>query len=582
MSINMTSLYLKFLYFILMFVSSLITISADLQNLSDSKQIESKANHLPDTKFNSIEYEEYSAVGEKEKGSQSPERNQLAFSNFNYNLGNINVERSQLLSTDVFDPNISWDSQWNPGLNAQQISAVSLDPHGNIAVFHRGNHTWNTGSFNTENKFDQRLGPIKQNTIVLISKTGEKIAEWGSNMFYMPHGITIDSLGNYWVTDVALHQVFKFNVQDIQDHIQELQQDGLKINLSTSKEIKKEISENSILKSSLTLGVRFEPGNDNIRFCKPTAVAIQENGDFFVSDGYCNSRIIKYSKDGERILVWGRHWSFIETINYGSPPVNALFVPHSLALAEESNYLFVADRENGRILCYFASNGTFHKEYKNPIIGAKIYSIAYAQEKIYLVNGPESVHTRGFVIDIDSGSILSQFGPKKDMLMPHDLAVTKDESEIYVVELNSPQVYRFIQKTNSSLRNKSRNLGHEPAPLTSSNTVAIDPPNQKTTTATIVLSIITIAVILIVLCIVVAAVLSRCQKRGCLLTVRKRMRWEAERSENFKLSGLFEHRKGKGFKLFDRRPNTRDFSKLNTEPETSDEEHPENSLAKMI
>lgn len=60
------------------------------------------------------------------------------------------------------------------------------------------------------------------------------------------------------------------------------------------------------------------------------------------------------------------------------------------------------------------------------------------------------------------------------------------------------------------------------------------------------------------------------------------MRWEAERRENFKLSSLLEGRRGKSFKILEKRPNPRDFSKLNTEPETSEDEHPENSLTKVI
>jgi len=64
--------------------------------------------------------------------------------------------------------------------------------------------------------------------------------------------------------------------------------------------------------------------------------------------------------------------------------------------------------------------------------------------------------------------------------------------------------------------------------------------------------------------------------------MRKKMRWEAERRENFKLSSLLEGRRGRSFKFLDKRPNTRDFSKLNTEPETSEDERPENSLAKVI
>lgn len=64
---------------------------------------------------------------------------------------------------------------------------------------------------------------------------------------------------------------------------------------------------------------------------------------------------------------------------------------------------------------------------------------------------------------------------------------------------------------------------------------------------------------------------------GCLL--RRNNYWESDRKENFKLSRVLESRQGKkGFRLFDKRPNTKDFSKLNTEPETSDDERGEDSL----
>jgi DNA-binding beta-propeller fold protein YncE len=57
-------------------------------------------------------------------------------------------------------------------------------------------------------------GPILTNTIVTLSpKTGDVLSSWGAGFFYMPHGITIDHQGNVWVTDVAMHQVFKVKNQ---------------------------------------------------------------------------------------------------------------------------------------------------------------------------------------------------------------------------------------------------------------------------------------------------------------------------------------------------------------------------------
>lgn len=89
----------------------------------------------------------------------------------------------------------------------------------------------------------------------------------------MPHGLTIDYYNNIWLTDVALHQVFKYD--------------------STGTDI------------LLVLGVKFEPGGDKSHFCKPTSVAVLPNGDFFVADGYCNSRIVKYSKSGSILMEIG-------------------------------------------------------------------------------------------------------------------------------------------------------------------------------------------------------------------------------------------------------------------------------------
>lgn len=140
---------------------------------------------------------------------------------------------------------------------------------------------------------------------------------------------------------------------------------------------------------------------------------------------------------------------FIESI-YGQTPLQNTFnVPHALALASELNLLFVADRENGRILSFYATNGTFHKEYQNlKYIGPLIYSIAYAGGRLYVINGPTSrynIHVRGYVVDVNSGKIFCQFGPGQDFDSPHDIAISQNASEIYVVELNKNITYKFSQ-----------------------------------------------------------------------------------------------------------------------------------------
>jgi hypothetical protein len=53
------------------------------------------------------------------------------------------------------------------------------------------------------------------------------------------------------------------------------------------------------------LGRKLEPGSSDGEFCKPTSVAVLPSGEFFVADGYCNSRIIKYTKSGVKLAEWG-------------------------------------------------------------------------------------------------------------------------------------------------------------------------------------------------------------------------------------------------------------------------------------
>lgn len=140
---------------------------------------------------------------------------------------------------------------------------------------------------------------------------------------------------------------------------------------------------------------------------------------------------------------------FIESI-YGQTPLQNTFnVPHALALASDMNLLFVADRENGRIASFYASNGTFYRNYKSlNIIGPLIYSVAYAKGRIYVINGPVSrynIRVQGFVLDVKTGVILFQFSPGQDMDSPHDIAISQNASEIYVVELNKNITYKFSQ-----------------------------------------------------------------------------------------------------------------------------------------
>lgn len=224
----------------------------------------------------------------------------------------------------------------------------------------------------------------------------------------MPHGLTIDQEGNVWVTDVALHQVMKFNAKGY---------------MKTPE---------------ITLGTAFKPGPSRSQFCKPTAVAVLPDGQFFVSDGYCNTRILKYSKDGTLIKVWGQN-SF-QGLAFDVAPENYFAIPHALTLVPELNLLCVADRENGRVQCFHTSNGTFHSQYHSPIIGDRLFSVAYAPiegGQLFVVNGPmlppKPEHyneVRGYVIDMKTKKVVGKLDHK--FSNPHDIIVSPDGMEVTI------------------------------------------------------------------------------------------------------------------------------------------------------
>ncbi|XP_030291496.1 peptidyl-glycine alpha-amidating monooxygenase isoform X2 [Sparus aurata] len=306
-------------------------------------------------------------------------------------------------------------STWpQSSLQLGQVSGLALDTDSNLVIFHRGDHHWGADSFNSKARYLQRsLGPIQQSTILVVDPDkGYILKASGRNMFYLPHGITTDKENNYWVTDVALHQVLK-------------------------------VSSDGSDRTLLALGEAFTPGSDSNHFCQPTDVAVDtETGNIFVSDGYCNARILKFSADGKYLSEWGA----------GSSDRRRRIpfrIPHSLVFLPNKQEVCVADRENGRIQCFIAETGEFVKEVKKEEFGGEVFAITYSPAGnglIFAVNGDSPYYSaplRGFVIDYSTKDILDTFNPeKKEFKMPHDIAVTKDGS-VFVGDAGNKSVFKF-------------------------------------------------------------------------------------------------------------------------------------------
>ncbi|XP_059580966.1 peptidyl-glycine alpha-amidating monooxygenase isoform X6 [Alligator mississippiensis] len=321
-------------------------------------------------------------------------------------------EEEEILDQDFhIEEAVDW-----PGINIKlgQVSGLALDPEYNLVLFHRGDHVWDENSFDSRFVYQQRgLGPIEQNTILVIDPSNAAVLHsTGKNLFYLPHGLSIDKDGYYWVTDVALHQVFKLGAHD-------------KAPL-------------------LTLGMALQPGNDKNHFCQPTDVAVDPiTGTIYVSDGYCNSRIVQFSPNGLFIMQWG------EETSSGTPKSGQFLIPHSLALIPDFAQLCVADRGNGRIQCFRLETGEFTKEIKHKSFGRELFAVSYVPGGLlFAVNGkpyPGDLEpVQGFVMNFSTGEIIDTFVPvRKNFEMPHDIVASEDKT-VYVGDAHARTVWKFV------------------------------------------------------------------------------------------------------------------------------------------
>ncbi|MBV6450209.1 MAG: hypothetical protein MHPDNHAH_00930 [Anaerolineales bacterium] len=276
------------------------------------------------------------------------------------------------------------------GVRIGQVSGIGINSRGDVIVFHRADRVWGGEDFG--------LDFISSPTVfVLDDETGELLDSWGEDMFVIPHGLTIDHEDNLWITDVGLHQVLKFD------------------------------SSGNLL---MTLGERGVAGNDNDHFNQPTDVAIAQDGSFYVSDGYGNSRISKFSPSGEFIESWG---------TFGNES-SQFDTPHSIALDPAGN-VYVADRGNAR-LQIFDPNGNFIGEWKSSALGRPWAVRIDSSGNIFIVDGGDQSQfwpDRARILKVDpAGNILASFGSygsePGQFIWPHAIALGNDGA-LYVGEV---------------------------------------------------------------------------------------------------------------------------------------------------
>jgi peptidylamidoglycolate lyase len=287
------------------------------------------------------------------------------------------------------------------GYNLGLCAGVGVDSHNNVFVFHRGSRRWQT-PFPTD--------PIATATVTILDgQTGRLINSWGADEFIMPHGLTIDREDNVWLTDVGLHQVFKFNHEG---------------------------------KLLLTLGERGKSGADSSHFNLPTDVAVLPDGSFYVSDGYKNTRVVKFAADGRYEFEWGTK---------GDDP-GQFKLPHGIAVDAQGR-VYVCDRSNSRIQI-FDARGKFLDQWKGIHLGRPYGVEVAADGHVFIIDGGEpslKPSERGKAVELDAeGRVLDTFGAfgrePGQFQLGHDIAVAPDGS-VYVAEGTGQRVQKFVKKT---------------------------------------------------------------------------------------------------------------------------------------
>jgi len=330
-------------------------------------------------------------------------------------------------------PDIPFDSvpdflKLPAGMNFGEVPGVAVNSKGHVFVFTRSNSAG---------------GPAYAPTAAQLLEFGPKgefLREIGKGLYgwSFAHTVRIDKDDNIWAVDKGSDMIIKFN-----------QAGRVMMVFGRRKE------------SADEEGKPWEHVNPPLPpvdglFRQPTDVAWDSAGNTYISDGYINSRVAKYDKNGDWVKSWGEK---------GSGP-GQFSTPHTIAVDRDDN-VYVGDRANRRIQV-FDTDGTLLRMFTIDVppdprtravngatpTGPRLAAVIGAPNSICITPGPNQVMFVGestypgriFKVSLD-GKVLGVIGRAgrqlKQFSGAHQLACPS-ESEVYVAESSNWRVQKLV------------------------------------------------------------------------------------------------------------------------------------------
>lgn len=261
-----------------------------------------------------------------------------------------------------------------------------------------------------------------------FDQAGEFMREFGAGSygFAFAHAVRVDKYDNVWAVDEGTNIITKFSPEGKILMVLGKRPDALE---------------------QLTLmpgGSGYSGENKPYSFHRQTDIAWDAQDNIFVSDGYTNSRVVKYDKTGK----------FIKDVGTRGNGINQFNTPHTIAV-DANGTVYVGDRGNSRIVVLDNDLNwkTTYDKTGAPwalCISQGPHQYLYTSNSFGSGSNFSQAETTGEVYKMElDGTVLGRFGKAghapKEFSSIHQMDC-RNPNELYVAEITAWRVQKLILK----------------------------------------------------------------------------------------------------------------------------------------